>query len=380
MTENAVSLLETPGYDAGLLRDVVEKHFRLLGVTIPAEAHVVVKPNLIMRCGPERAATVHPMVLEAVLAKLRDMGVRDVCVAESPGGPFTPGILKALFEKTGTAAAAAKYGVPCVLTTGSRVLRRAENRLCREFDILDAITEGTFLISLCKVKTHGMMTFSGGVKNLFGCVPGLLKPQLHYRFPEEERFAAMLVDLSLTLRPALTIADGVIGMEGDGPTAGSPKALGVTAAAGFGGLYALDELLTRMIGLDPARVPTVAESRKRGLCGTPVILGDQALAERVTPFCPPKGRTLDFAANAGILGPVVRRLKPFLAPRPVVRVRDCVGCGKCAQTCPAHVIAIQKRKAKISPQGCIRCFCCHEMCPERAIDIHETPFFRLLSK
>lgn len=380
MKKNAVSLLETPSYDGKLLRDIIGKHFRLLETSVPPDAHVVVKPNLIMRCGPERAATLHPMVLEAVLAQLRDMGVRDICVAESPGGPFTPGILKSLFQTTGITAAAEKYDVPCVLTTGSGILRRSENRLCREFDILDAITEDTFLINLCKVKTHGMMTFSGGVKNLFGCVPGLLKPQLHYRFPEEESFAAMLVDLSLTLRPALTIADGVIGMEGDGPTGGSPKSLGITAAAGFDSLYALDELLTRMIGLDPGSVPTVVESRGRGLCGTPVILGDPALAGTVTPFRPPKGRTLDFAANAGILGPLVRRLKPFLAPRPLVRIRDCVGCGKCAQTCPAHVIAIRDGKAQITHQGCIRCFCCHEMCPERAIDIRETRIFRLLSK
>lgn len=375
-----VSLLATESYDEKAVRDAVGRHFALLDVRIAPDTPVVIKPNLILRCDPERAATLHPAVLEAVLAQLRDMGVRNIRVAESPGGPFTPGILKGLFQKTGIAGAAEKYGASCVLTTDSRRMRREENKVCREFDILTPVAEGAYLINLCKVKTHGMMTYSGGVKNLFGCVPGLLKPQLHYRFPDEDRFADMLVDLSLTLRPALTIADGVVGMEGDGPTAGVPKKLGVTAAALFDGLYELDETLAGMIGLAPERVPTVMAARRRGLGGAPKYLGQPGLAETVTPFLPPTGKTLDFAANAGVFGPLVRKLKPYLSPRPVIRLADCVGCGKCAETCPAHVIEIKERKARISPRGCIHCFCCHEMCPERAVQIREPGLFRLMSK
>lgn len=374
-----VSLLKTGSYEQVEVREAVARHFELLKVSIASDVHVVVKPNLIMRCGPERAATLHPAVLDAVLAQMRDMGVRDIVVAESSGGPFTPALLKSLFEKTGIAKAAEKYGVPCVVDTGSHILGRPQNKVCREFDIIAPVTQGIFLVNLCKVKTHCMMMFSGGVKNLFGCVPGLLKPQLHYRFPEEALFASMLLDLAETLQPALTIADGVIGMEGDGPTGGRPKKLGITAAARYDGLYSLDLLLTRMIGLPPERVPTVVESQARGLCPEPRILGDSALAGQVTPFLPPAGKTLDFAANAGVFGPLVRRMKPYLAPRPVVRAADCVGCGKCAETCPAHIIRIQGGKARINPGSCIRCFCCHEMCPERAIDIREAWFFRVFS-
>ena len=201
-----VSLLPTKSYDWPLVRDAVAEHFSLLEVSIAPDRPVVLKPNLILRCGPERAATFHPMVLEAVLAQLRDMGVKNIAVAESPGGPFTPGLLKALFDKTGVAKAAAKYHVPCITETQGIQRHRTENLLCRTFDIIAPVTEDVFLIDLCKVKTHCMMTFSGGVKNLFGCVPGLLKPQLHYRFPEEEQFAAMLVDLAETLHPDLVIA------------------------------------------------------------------------------------------------------------------------------------------------------------------------------
>lgn len=375
-----VSLLPTESYDWTLVRDAIAKHFALLDVSIEADRPVVLKPNLILRCGPERAATFHPVVLEAVLAQLRDMGIKNIAIAESPGGPFTPGLLKALFDKTGTAQAAAKYHVPCITETRGIQRHRAENLLCRTFDIIAPVTEEVFLIDLCKVKTHCMMTFSGGVKNLFGCVPGLLKPQLHYRFPEEGQFAAMLVDLAETLHPDLVIADGVIGMEGDGPTAGNPCPLGITGAAPYEGLYALDLLLCRMTGLDPACVPTIAESKRRGLCPEPVILGDSSLAQKVTPFRRPRSKTLDFAASAGIFGPLVRWAKPWLASRPRIQKKSCIGCGQCAGTCPADAIALQDHKAEIDPKKCIRCFCCHEMCPERAVQVWEPPFFRWFSK
>lgn len=380
-----ISLLETSAYDPLLLRASVESHFDNLGVCIPADAHVVIKPNLIMRCTPERAATPHPLLLEALLACLRDRGVRRITIADSPGGLYTPGILRGVYMQTGFWDAAEKYGAVCNTQAGSRERSRKENKLCHTFDIIDPVLEADCLISLCKLKTHCMMTFTCGVKNLFGCIPGLLKPQMHYRFPEEDRFAQMLVDLAETVRPDLTLVDGVVGMEGDGPTGGKPHPLGVTAAARYDGLYDLDLVLAHMIGISPAQAPTIREAMERGLCaglpGQAAILGDTALAGRTEPFRLPKGKELDFSANLPApLGGLVRRMKPRLAPRPVVRRPDCIGCGKCAETCPAHVITMEGHKAEIHAEHCIRCFCCHELCPEKAIGIKAPSFFRMFSR
>ena len=46
----------------------------------------------------------------------------------------------------------------------------------------------------------------------------------------------------------------------------------------------------------------------------------------------------------------------------------CVGCGRCAESCPKHLIEIKERKAVIKRAGCISCFCCQEMCPAHAIE------------
>lgn len=117
-------------------------------------------------------------------------------------------------------------GASLNLSADSRNVHVAEGALCRDFDVIDPVADADFVVNCCKLKTHCMTTLSCGVKNLFGCVPGLLKPQLHYRFPDGEQFARMLVDLSLLVKPGLTVADAVDAMEGDGPTGRQAAACG----------------------------------------------------------------------------------------------------------------------------------------------------------
>lgn len=160
------------------------------------------------------------------------------------------------------AAVAGRTGASLNLSAGSRNVHVAEGALCRDFDVIDPVADADFVVNCCKLKTHCMTTLSCGVKNLFGCVPGLLKPQLHYRFPDGEQFARMLVDLSVLVKPGLTVADAVDAMEGDGPTGGRRRHVGLTAAAKYDGLYALDLILAGLIGSAPTGCPC---SRKR--CG-----------------------------------------------------------------------------------------------------------------
>lgn len=379
-----LSFLHTDSYNETDLQSAVQRHFELLNIQIAPDARVVIKPNLIMRCGPERAATTHPAIVEAVVRQLQAMGVRDITIADSPGGLYTPQLLAAAYAATGMETVAKQYGVKLNTAVGSRELRGADAALCRTFDIIDPVADADCVINLCKLKTHCMTMLSCGVKNLFGCIPGLLKPQLHYRFPDTDAFARMLIDLSLLVRPALTIVDAVMAMEGNGPTGGRARPLGFTAAARFDGLYALDLVMAHLIGLTPRYVPTVADAIGRGLCpcdwSQAVVLGD-TLPPPFDDFLPPDSKRLDFTNNIPApLAVLVRRIQPKLAPRPHVRPRDCVGCGRCAESCPAKTIQIKNKKAKINLSNCIHCFCCQEMCPVRAIDVHTVKLFHLFSK
>ena len=270
--------------------------------------------------------------------------------------------------------------VTCVDSLDFDFVHMGDTKRGTPVDICRPVAEADLVVSVCKLKTHSMTTLSGGVKNLFGCIPGLQKPELHLRFPEKADFGEMLVDLALTVKPALTIVDAVVGMEGDGPSGGSPRKLGFLAACQ--NPFLLDLALCRIIGVTPESVPTIAASQRRGLCPESAdalsFAGEVQFARPVPGFVPPHAKSVDFLSHTPrLLRPAVSRLWDHLTPRPVIRRKDCVGCGRCAESCPAHTITIVSGKAQIRYDRCIHCYCCHEMCPVRAIDIRRTRFFDL---
>jgi uncharacterized protein (DUF362 family) len=107
------------------------------------------------------------------------------------------------------------------------------------------------VVSLPKLKTHHWAGMTCSMKNLFGTVPGAVygwpKNLLHMR-----GIPASILDLVATIRPGLSIVDGVVGMEGDGPIMGQAKPLGLIAMGTD--LPAVDATCARVIGIDPTKV------------------------------------------------------------------------------------------------------------------------------
>ena len=371
-----VSAIKTEDYSVPLLKEAVRRHVAALeaeGLFVPG-VKVVLKPNLLMKRRPEEATTTHPALVQAVAAYLLERGVADITVADSPGGPYTKSALEWIYTACGLREAAGHTGMKLNLGTGCRaVASGVPDSLCGSFNIIDPVREADVVINLPKLKTHGMMTLSGGVKNLFGCVPGLQKPELHFRFPEKDRFGRMLVELAETVCPQLTIVDAVVAMEGDGPSAGRLKQVGWTFASTE--IHALDVALCDLAGLDAAQVPTIVFARQKGLAPAKdalVYVGDGRPGD-IAPFVPPSSRSVDFARV--LPGPLQGLGRRLLSPRPVIRKRKCVGCGNCAQVCPAGAIDMPNKKPGIDYRKCIKCYCCHELCPVRAVYIRR---FRLL--
>jgi ferredoxin len=231
------------------------------------------------------------------------------------------------------------------------------------------VTESEVIISVPKLKTHGFLRFTGAIKNLFGTVPGTLKPGYHVKLQTVDRFADMLLDLAGYVRPALTIMDGVVGMDGDGPSGGRPFAVHTILTSPDP--VALDVAALSLVGHEPASVPTISRAVARGWTTGQVkdleLLGQELRALRVHGFQLPVGGRSEMDLVPKFLLPTGTRL---LVASPFVTER-CVGCGLCIENCPVQTITAIRGRAYIHLSDCIRCYCCHEVCSEQAIELRQ---------
>ncbi len=380
--ENAVSLLRTESYDPDVMRAAVDRHFAALGLdeTIKPETRVMIKPNLLMKAPPDAAITTHPELVAAIIDKLQALGVRNIVIAESPGGAYSRPLLGAIYGACGYRRFESLDGVTLNYDTSSKRTAFPRGGTVREFELISPVFDADFIISAAKLKTHAHTGFSGAVKNLFGTVPGLMKPEFHFRLQTREPFCDMLVDLCECVKPSLSIVDAVWSMEGDGPSGGDKKYTGFTAASL--NPYYCDLALCGAMGFAPEESGTVTASIKRGLCPDSVdkleLIGDTELIGAYS-FTRPKSADLNFTGRfPPVAAPLIEKAeRTVLSPRPHVKRRMCVGCGKCAESCPAKAITISKRRASIDYSRCIHCFCCQEMCPIRAIVIRRLSILKL---
>ncbi|MEG1943089.1 MAG: DUF362 domain-containing protein, partial [Angelakisella sp.] len=203
-----------------------------------------------------------------------------------------------------------------------------------------------------------------------GCIPGLQKPEMHYQHPERSDFCGMLVDLSQTVAPQLTIIDAIDAMEGEGPSGGTVRHFGYLFASRD--IYAQDWFAATAMGLDPESVDMLRIARQRGFVepSTIEVIGDIPHGE--APFELPKTNKsllfIDYVPRF-LRAPAQAFMQRALRAVPKILKEKCIGCGRCAESCPAHTIIVKDKKASIDLSKCISCFCCQEMCPVKAIDV-----------
>lgn len=339
---------------------------------------VVIKANLVSAMKPEKAATTHPALLAALTRMLRERGA-NVVIGDSPGGTFAAPHLNAVYRVCGLSEAEAA-GAELNRDFSQKEADLPEAHTAKHITYTGYLDGADAIISFCKLKSHGMLSLSAATKNLFGAIPGIIKPEYHYRYPDPMDFADMLIDLNEFFRPRLYLVDAVQTMEGNGPTAGTPKYMGALLAGT--NPHKIDLLCAKLIGLEAKNVPTLRAAQERGL--TPASAEELEISRNAEEFvCKDfvtvqRGTGTDFGAQKGkLLGAAA---KAVLRARPKLKRSRCVGCGVCRDTCPAHAIVIEKGKAKIDRRACIRCFCCQEFCPKGAMRVHRTWVARIAGK
>ncbi|MBC8532546.1 DUF362 domain-containing protein [Yeguia hominis] len=373
-----VFLSRCPSYDWETVSGQIETMFAALELErlVKPGMRVAVKPNLVMRASPDAAVTTHPVVTAAVCRWLSGRGAK-VFVAESAGGMYTPALMHAIYAGCGYREAANLYGFSLNEDFSQGVLPSPDGKKCTSFPVITPLLEADLIVDIAKLKSHCMTMFSGAVKNMFGAVPGLLKPEFHCRFPDKQEFAEMLVDLCTALKPRICVMDGIVGMEGNGPSGGTPRPMQILAAAE--NPFALDVVCAELIGMHAKDIPMLRAGMARGVCPQDVeqieILGEPRSALDQKSFRMPESKPSNFVSYLPkAFRPAAEKL---LTPVPKIRKRACVGCGKCAESCPQHTIRMVDHKAVIDYRSCIRCYCCQEMCPKHVIAIQRLSLFDL---
>lgn len=369
-----VAVQKCVSYDPGVVAEALQKEFASLGglpELLGDRRSCLLKPNLLSPSAPATAITTHPAVVGAAAEALLSSGY-DVSAGDSPGRGDT---LRAA-EASGIAEACRKAGARLVSFDEEVQVKHPSGRVCKEFELSRPVIDAGCIINLAKMKTHGFMTYTGAVKNLFGCIPGTKKARMHLRFQEPKDFCLMLLDIYELVHPALSVLDAVIAMDGDGPSHGRPRPFGAILASTDA--VALDTVAMHLAKADPMRVPYLAEARKLGIGETRLenieVVGEPIKSLEVDDFHLPQG-----GEPSGLfrLGARARRV---VTPSPLVDQAKCTGCAQCARSCPPHVITMFGGKARIDHSSCIRCYCCHEMCPQGAISLKRGRMARLTER
>jgi uncharacterized protein (DUF362 family)/Pyruvate/2-oxoacid:ferredoxin oxidoreductase delta subunit len=328
---------------------------------------VLLKPNLLTAADPQRAVTTHPVVVQAIAELVQEAG-GVVSIGDSPAGPLKNA--PAVWRKSGLAELAA-HNKGQLIPFEEVTWKRLDGN---DYLIARPVFEADLVINLPKLKTHMLTLYTGAVKNLFGAIPGTRKRELHFQAPGVQDFSSILVDVLALVQPGLTIMDGILGQEGNGPgMSGTPHRYGCLAASADP--VALDTVMIEALGYRQHEVLHVVEAGARGLGVSDL---DRIQIEG-NPGVPDFGelRLPDshwyFRAPAWAAAPLRRitRLRP--------RMTDtaCTGCGKCAEACPRAAIT-PGQPPTFNLDRCIGCLCCAEVCSQGAIVPHRNLIARLI--
>ena len=210
-----------PEYNEDLIYPAICKSMEALNIAadLRPEMKIVIKPNMVMAKSPDFPATTHPLVVKAVIRWLKEQGMQHITIAESSGGLYNVEAMKHVYHVCGMDALSPEAELN--MDFSAQTVNCPSGFKNHSFHLITPIVEADYIINICKLKTHAMTGYSGGIKNLFGTIPGLEKPQMHYRWPEIEDFSNMLLELAQTVAPQLTVIDAIDAMEGNGPTGGT---------------------------------------------------------------------------------------------------------------------------------------------------------------
>jgi len=366
--KSKVAVIRCNSYEIEEVRQAVSRGMALIGgagAFVKSGEKILLKVNLLVGEAPEKCVNTHPTVFRSV-AELFTAESAIIQYGDSPGF----GTPHAAAKKCGIADVAEAMNIEMVDFKEGREVFFEEGVQNKKFFIANGVLESDGIISMPKLKTHGLERFTGSIKNQFGCVVGMRKGEFHVKLPDPTDFAKMLVDLNNCVKPRLYIMDGIVAMEGNGPRGGTPRAMNVLLFSTDP--VALDATASRLINLNPLYVPTTLIGSETG-SGKYLEEDIEIVGDALKDFICIDFNVVRTPVKSVKNNKMVSFLNNRLVAKPVIITDKCTQCGTCVISCPVEGKAINwlnsdKTKAPVYDYSkCIRCYCCQEMCPEGAI-------------
>ena len=366
--KSRVSIVRCEDYSPESVKAAIKKTFENLGGLesfVKPNQKVLVKPNLLVAKDPGRAITTHPAIVQSVVEEVKKLKGIPI-IGDSPGGAERG--VKRVWENTGMWEVGEKTGAELVKFEGGGICKAIASN-SKVYYISKHAVQADAVINLAKMKTHVLTLFTGAIKNMFGMIPGVRKAEYHRQLPHPKEFSQMLVDIFSLVKPKLSIMDAVVCMDGDGPSSGKPKYLGLILASADA--VALDKVCSRIFGFKEDEIETTNIAEERGL-GTADFSKIELVGEKLSDIALPK---FDLPSNRFLkMVPkfMVKLLEPYVWVRPNVKEELCTNCNLCVENCPMKVIQKDSKRPNFNYAECINCLCCHELCPENAVYLEKS--------
>ncbi len=315
---------------------------------------VLLKTNLLNASEPKKSVVTHPNFIKNIIKEIFKIDAIPY-IGDSPSGPFTKRRLEKVYSKSGIIELSNELGVELNYDTRSKKISIPNGKRLKKTPICNFALEADKIVSLPKLKTHSLMIMTLAIKNMYGVIPGLTKARYHSMFIRRKAFAEMLLDILSIIHPDLIVMDGIVSMEGEGPSGGNPVELGLALASD--NPYAIDLAVCNILNIEPVGIPTLKYAKIRKLWPKSIDY----------PLLNPKDIKYDnfiLPSTAGYIHTGKKIPNKYPIPN-----TNCTACGECVKICPKKIININGNIAKIDYSKCIKCYCCHEICQYNAIDI-----------
>ncbi len=363
MTE--VSIVKCENYEHNNVKKAIKKSIDLIGGLskfVKPEDVVLLKVNAIIGFPAERAATTHPAVVRAMAELVKEAGGIPLVGDSSGAYGFTGQSLEMCGLKKAAEDAGAK--IMNFESTGTYSVN-VNGKVVKTLNIAKPVIDCDVLISMPKLKTHQLTKYTGAVKNFYGVIPGTGKAAIHRLAPSEESLSQAVVDIYSALKPGLAVMDGIVGMEGEGATNGTPIESKVIISSAD--CVALDAVASEVMGFFHKDILTTRYAHEQGL-GVGMLDKIDVVGEKIEDV------RLDFKKSKYMVYKFPDIFRKFLfgfaenVSSVGISEDDCKRCGICVKSCPSAAITLEPRPF-IDQKKCIKCYCCHELCPNGAVEL-----------